>query len=466
MKTVLKITYVISFLQLLFTVSIAQATRTDSVVVPASTYYSNASFWRLWFIGKNYRREWSQPVKLPVFYLNKEQGGMMIVDSGGGRQTNTLRLIDKSGREWNLRSADKDVTKTLTPLMQNTMAETLIQDFNSAIHPYAALTVPELAKAIGVTVAKPRIFFIPDDPSFGVHRALFANKVCFLEEREPTPEHIETKSSSNVLEKISNDTEYGIVQKQILRARLLDMLLGDWDRHEDQWRWAEKDSLRRTYYYPIPRDRDFVYFKSDGIFMKFAAAFFQPYLIGFSKEPRRLRRLNAKVIDLDMLWLNQLSAADWEKEISLIETRITDNVIANAIKKMPPEVYAISGKNITSRLKTRRNSLRKHAMKYYAFLASNPVVNGTDENEFFSVQMSGSGVAVTVKGSQESKRILYNRVFTADETKIISLRGFAGNDQFVISQNVSSSIRVLVEGGDGNDEYKIQGKVRAKVLNH
>jgi hypothetical protein len=35
------------------------------------------------------------------------------------------------------------------------------------------------------------------------------------------------------------------------------MLLGDWDRHEDQWRWSEFEKENGEHYFrPIPRDRD------------------------------------------------------------------------------------------------------------------------------------------------------------------------------------------------------------------
>ena len=38
--------------------------------------------------------------------------------------------------------------------------------------------------------------------------------------------------------------------------RLFDMLLGDWDRHQDQWRWAAFKEDGVTTYRPVPRDRD------------------------------------------------------------------------------------------------------------------------------------------------------------------------------------------------------------------
>ena len=50
-------------------------------------------------------------------------------------------------------------------------------------------------------------------------------------------------------------------QDQVLRSRLFDIWIGDWDRHDDQWRWASfKDKNGFTYYQPIPRDRDQIFF--------------------------------------------------------------------------------------------------------------------------------------------------------------------------------------------------------------
>ena len=34
------------------------------------------------------------------------------------------------------------------------------------------------------------------------------------------------------------------------------MLIGDWDRHQDQWRWIEFKENGKKVYRPMPRDRD------------------------------------------------------------------------------------------------------------------------------------------------------------------------------------------------------------------
>ena len=149
------------------TVSIAQHRAKDSVVVPASTKYVVTSPLRTVFIGKNYRKEWIQPVKIAVLDLKREQGGFAIVDSGGGRQTNNLKLVDRKGNEWILRQVDKDIEKSMLAPLRNTFVETIMQDFQTGLHPYAALTVPVLAKAAGVPTSRPRLFFVPDDAFLG-----------------------------------------------------------------------------------------------------------------------------------------------------------------------------------------------------------------------------------------------------------------------------------------------------------
>lgn len=85
---------------------------------------------------------------------------------------------------------------------------------------------------------------------------MFANTVCLLEEREPTPDNTDTRSTAKVISKMLEDNNHRVDQAAVLKCRLLDILIGDWDRHFDQWRWGLKDTLDEKIYYPIPRDRD------------------------------------------------------------------------------------------------------------------------------------------------------------------------------------------------------------------
>ncbi len=157
----------------------------DSVTWQASTKYADPSFFKRFFLGKNYRKEWETPVKLPVFHLTSM--GFKIKELGGGQQTKSLKLEDRNGKEWVLRTIDKDVEKALPPFLRNTIAEKVTQDLVSAAHPYAPLTITVLSNAMGVIASAPKIYFVPNDPEFDTLVGIFGNTLCLLEQREPTP---------------------------------------------------------------------------------------------------------------------------------------------------------------------------------------------------------------------------------------------------------------------------------------
>src|SRR5215204_3897541 len=336
----------------------------DSVIVPASMKYINCSPIRVLFVGKNYREEWSTPVKMPVFNLKKENGGFTIKELGGGQQTKSLRLLDKDGQEWVLRTTDKDVAGALAATLKNkfvsSLVKNVIQDMISASHPYGSLTVPDLAKAAGVIVARPKLFFVPEDPAFGEYRPIFANTVCFLEDREPTPDQSETEDTEDVMEKVLEKNDHQLLQQMVLRARLLDMLIADWDRHEDQWKWGTQKKDGTTYYYPVPKDRDFAYFKSNGLIILFASMTVLPHMRSFTNDGSDLKKLSNKTWEMDGQWLNQLNEQDWKDAIIQFQNKLTDSVIETAVSKIPPEIYAISGKKLQEKLKRRRNGLLEH----------------------------------------------------------------------------------------------------------
>jgi hypothetical protein len=403
---------------------------------------------------------------MPVFDINKVNGGFTIEELGGGQQTKSLRLKDKDGTSWVLRTVDKEVTdKAIQPQFRKTFIKKLVQDMVSASHPYAPLTIPDLAKAARIVAPSPTLYFVPDDPNFGQYRQIFANTVCMLEQREPTPDHSETYNTEKVLEELTKKNDHLIMQKEVLRARLLDMLVADWDRHSDQWRWGKVDSGEVEYYYVIPRDRDFAYFKSNGWLVKIMSMLTLPHMRGFTKESTKLRKLNKKTWFFDHNFLNEMDAEDWKQVTAEFEKEITDDVISKAVNRMPPEIYAIRGRTIESKLRSRRDGLTKNVMKYYKALASSVHVMGTNKKDYFRVSNKGNDLVVEIfdDAGKDKGRMIYQRVFKREDTKEIFLEGFGDNDHFEIEDGASSKILLRILGGEGKDSITNRGKVREKL---
>ena len=439
--------------------SITAQTNDEFVTVQASNQYSDPSFFKRVVLGSNYRKEWETQVKLPVFRITKL--GLVIKELGGGMQTKSLQMEDAQGKKWALRTVEKDVTPNLPKSLQGTFVEAVLQDMISAAHPYAPLTVPTLASAIGVVVPNPKFYYVPDDPALGEYRSLFAHTVCMLEEREPTPDNSETENTPDALEKFVEKNSNRVMQKQVLKARLLDMLIADWDRHADQWRWGIKDSAGAKFFYAIPRDRDQAYFQSNGLLVKIARQFVLKHFVGFRDNLLKIKHLNFKSWKFDQTFINDLTKDEWRETITEVQNNLTDNVIDNAVKKLPPEVYPINGPLITSKLKSRRNELMEAALKYYDYISHTVSVNGSDETEIFKLSGVGDNLLVQVFANDGTK--IFDRLILRDETKAVELIGLGDNDQFLILPNTRSSIKINIHGGTGEDIYDLQGKTKNTI---
>ncbi|MEO5967890.1 MAG: hypothetical protein ABIP68_00840, partial [Ferruginibacter sp.] len=225
----------------------------DSISTQASPKYQKKHFYKRMF-GQHYRDEWKTTAKFKIAYLDTLAGGLVPYKAGGGRQSKTLRLKDKDGREYVLRSIDKTFGKALPEIAQNTFIENIIDDQVTIGHPYAAITISPLAEAAGILHTNPLIYYIPKQSGLGEFSEDFGDKLYLFEQRPD--ENWETSKnfgnaeniigSPKLFERYLEDADNRIDQPLYLRSRLFDMLIGDWGRHDDQWRWAEykKDGSR------------------------------------------------------------------------------------------------------------------------------------------------------------------------------------------------------------------------------
>ena len=449
------------------TVRMVEAKFGDSVTISASDKYKNPSGLRKVFLGNNYRKAWSTPIHLKVFNIRKEKGGLIPEGIGGGKQTKSLTLRDPSGKLWILRSIDKDPEIEIPETLQGTLAQRIVQDLISGGEPYAPLVVSQLSKSTGILAPDPKVFFVPDDPAFGFYRKLFRNTVCIFEEKEPLMGNAtDTRSTNKVISKMLEDQDHRVDQQSYLRARLLDMTIGDWERHAGQWRWDILDTGKGKLYYAVPRDRDQAFFNSDGLIMRYIRNAKLPYLQGFRKTIPYINWLNYTARDIDRFFLNGLEDKDWMNTLISFTNDLSDSVIENAVKKLPPEVYPIDGPVIERKLKSRRNILFDQALKYYRFISKKVNVVGTNEKEYFRVSQNGDSLLVKVfkrTRKSDTASLMYQRNFLSYVTREIRLYGLNGNDYFYVDSNVQSSIKLRIIGGRGNDTFNVNGDLRNRI---
>ncbi|MBD1391559.1 BamA/TamA family outer membrane protein [Mucilaginibacter glaciei] len=447
----------------------AQTVKNDSITIAIEPQYNKVSKLHRTLFGENYRKLWAVPVKLRVFHLQKEKGGLTILQTGGGMQTRSLRLRDPSGQEWVLRTVQKYPERKLPANLRKTVAKDILQDQVSTANPFASLTVPPLADAVGILHSNPEIVYIPDDPALGEYRKDYANNVFLFEEREPL-ESDKTDNTKKVQEKLRGDNDVKVDEKVILRARLLDMILGDWDRHDDQWRWdKDKDKKNKsTLYSPIPRDRDQVYYKTSGIF---------PYIVSHQWLKARFQPYEAKIRDInawniggqyfDRYFLNRLDENDWKEQIVYVQAHLTNQVIEDAFKRLPVDIYELSARKLIQTMEARRDNMTTQAIEYYRFLAQIVEVPMTDKKENFDIKEDEGGhIAITINKISKNdslEQVLYHRVFDPAVTQEVRLYGFDGKDIFKVYGDGKSKIKVRMIGGDGVDSFSVAPTVNNKA---
>jgi hypothetical protein len=442
------------------------APRADSITVAIEPTYDKVSGMHRFLLGDSYRKLWAAPVKLKIFHLASEKSGLTILERGGGLQTKSLRMKDATGQQWVLRTIQKYPERGLPPTLRPTIAKDILQDQVSSSHPYSALAVPPLAEALGIPHAHPEIVYVPDDPALGEFRKDFANQVFLFEEREPLDAD-KTDNTEKTQKRLEKDNDNQVDQQTVLRARLLDMLLGDYDRHEDQWRWQRTDGDKGSLYLPVPRDRDHVFYKPSGAFpWALSRHLLMANTQGYSGHIRSINRWNLKARYFDRYFLNSLSEDDWKKQIAYVQHTLTDSLIYQSLKLLPPNIYRLSGPKIAKDMISRRNILDRQALKYYRFLSKQVDVPASDKRERIEVAHQPEGnILVTIsklKKDGDTGATIYQRTFEPGITKEVRLYGFGGEDAFAVTGTGRSPIRVRLIGGDDADTFTIAPEVHQK----
>jgi len=456
---------------------------TGQTKTSAATEALSASGGKKFLLGENYRKEWQQKIEgVPVFDLAAEHGGLKIVKRGGGMQTKSLRLEAENGRQYVLRSIEKFPEKAVPAALRGTVAADVVEDQISGSHPYGAFVIPKLASAAGVYHANPKLVYLPDDPRLGIYREDFGDGLYLYEERpdddywEDAENFGEAKDiigTPDVIEDTRKDNDDIIDYEHVLKSRLFDMWIGDWDRHDDQWRWAKYKGKKYKYYRPIPRDRDQAFFNAGGLVMnvgtrKWGMRKFQ----GFKDHLRDPAGLGFNARYFDRHFLTEPDWEDWLKATKKIQEAMTDELIESAIKEYPEEIYQHHGDEIIRKLKARRERLQEYAHIFYLSLSKEVNVLGSDKHEHFRIErINDEETRIRVwkrkKEDGERKHKMFDRTFKKSETKEVRLYGFDGEDVFEIIGDASLGVKVRIIGGEDDDVVKEEAKGTAlgkKVL--
>ena len=437
----------------------------------------------LW--GKHYRQFYGQEVAAPVVFLDTYKGGLKPLKRGGGQQTRSLRLVDEAGEEFVMRAMKKSTTQFLQAnvsqdayignRLEGTAIDRVLYDFYTTANPYTPLTIGVLSEGVGVLHTNPEIMYIPKQKSLGEYNDAYGDELYLFEEHVGnTQTHLESfgdpvdiLATSDVFKEIVETGKSVVDEPSYIRARLFDMLIGDWDRHQDQWRWALfKNADGTKYCKPIPRDRDQAFPKYDGALISFLTRILPTLrkMQSYDEDIRSVKWLATSPYYLDVSFIKNSGWEEWEKQAKHLQNSLSDADIEKAFSRIPKEIQGGVTDDIKEKLKGRRSNIVDIAKRYHEYLNQFAVVTGTQKDDDFIITRQEDG-RTTIKAKHKDIELL-NRTFNHKKTKEIWVYGLNGKDTFKVEGKGSSYIKIKIMGGQKNDTYDFENTRKVKLYDY
>ena len=460
------------------------ATRKASIYTTEET--EKGGFYKyLW--GDRYRKYYSTPVEAPTVSLDTLFGGLTPIRKGGGHQSVSLRMEDSQGREYVMRALRKNALQYLQAVafkdqyiegqFNDTFTQELLLDVFTGAHPYAPFTIGTLADAVEVFHTNPVLFYVPKQNALGEFNDEFGDALYMIEERAASG-HGDKKSfgfsdelisTDDMLKKIHKDEDFVVDEQAYIRARLFDMVIGDWDRHEDQWRWAEFEEDGKTVYRPVPRDRDQAFsIMSDGALLGLGTKLLPglKLLRSYDEELKNPKWFNTEPYPLDVALITQSGKSVWDDQVRMIQDNLTDAVIEEAFTNIPMEVRDETIDEIKRKLKGRRANLQTISDSYFNTINKFSVVTGTDKDDWFVIERLPEGktkiTGYRIKKGEKAD-VFHRRTYSHIHTKEIWLYGLDDDDVFEVEGFGDHLIQLRIVGGLNNDTYKVNNPKRVKI---
>ena len=442
-----------------------------------------------WLWGDHYRNIYGTDISVPVVRLDTLNGGLNILRRGGGFQTRSIKVENNKGKIYAIRAVKKSALQFLQAAaftnvyieedLKDTYSEELVLDFYTSSHPFANLIIPDLSDAISLYHTNPKLIYIPKHSYINSFNEDHGNELYVIEEHPGdsfldlesfgNPDAIE--STEDVLKNILKDEKYEIDEASFIKARIFDMLIGDWDRHSDQWKWSRFNvSKDKVVYRPIPRDRDQAFSNFDGAMfdiLKFIIPDVRKFQV-YGESNKNIKWINVSGVKLDRALLQNSYKDEWIKQAKFIQENITDEVIDEAFSKLPAELQDETTIQIKEKLKVRRSNIIDLATRYYEHLINLIVITGTNKDDFIEITRSDNETKISVSRIKKGviEKPYKNRIVSSSETDEIWVYALDHEDHILVNGIGKKPIYTRIIGGQNNDSYTIKNGRGIKVYDY
>ncbi|MBI9072446.1 MAG: BamA/TamA family outer membrane protein [Melioribacteraceae bacterium] len=433
----------------------------DSVkIIPGKEFEANF-FYKLFF-GEHWRELWKTPVKLEILNLNQFGGGIKVHKVIKEGLTILVYFKGNDGRLWKFRSLKRDPVEIMPKDAQYLVVKNIIEDQASSANPVATIISAPLLTKVGLLHPTPTLCVLPEDESFGEHKEELkllpgTIEISVDEERAGNwnfEGSVSCTPTCDLFTWFENNPNERIDATEYLKARLMDVYLGDWERNMDQWQWVQYSDINgQNKWHPVPQDKSHAFSRFDGVVPQMAS-YYIPQLVTFDEVYSGIENLtwNGRYIDRRVLPL--VNKSEWDSVTQFLKKSLTDDVINLALGNIPREYFNLIGKEVKEALIERRNKLTEISDDYYKLIRSCVDIYASNGNDSLSVKrIDNNKTEIKIFEQNKISQPYLFTILNNSETSEVRIYLLDGDDKTNITGNVDDGIIVRVIGGTGNDRY-------------
>ncbi|MDH4347955.1 MAG: hypothetical protein OEW17_04050, partial [Gemmatimonadota bacterium] len=397
---------------------------TPVVLGPAYARAPGAGFLR----GEGWRELWTDTLLLPLLRLDPLMRGQVFHDA--------------DGLAWRIVPVDHTpVEFDLPEQLRGGKVEGWLADFTTTMHPTAPLAASALYESVGLHALLPRLAATPDGRGVWIERAA-------EEDGKPLDGLERVITSDSLLALLSRDPTTQMDLRAFLRARLLDIVLGDRQRDRHGWLWGLERQPTGLIWVPIATRQQQAFLHAD-FTGRFLLGSYAGGFTAFKAGRPETRALAEPGYDFDRPLLARIDRPVWDSVGAELRAALTSDAIEGALARLPPPHRDVSAAKLASTLEARRDQLPAVVRDFYREVMSYPDLELSDAPEEVRITRLPSK-DLELRVSAGDTEVLH-RLFRVGETHELRLHLRGGDDRVTLDATDGHGIGVRITGGAGHD---------------
>ena len=400
--------------------------------------------------GSSWRDLWAMPVTMSVVRISQNCISTITPHSPLNSSIRSLSFRGSDSICYTFTPFRQDSGSSLPDELSELLPEYVRKDQMGILHPFAPLISSILLKGVGLPYRTTSACVLVIDsmgtaPRGGILEGAW-NGI--------PSSSVEPISTQALLDSLDSSIQVRVDELEYIKARIMDLFLGDWDRSEDSWQWYSLPIGSNRLWKPLPCAQFHALNRLNGLLPTIAdIAIPQLEHCGETISSVENSTLTGRTLDRRIL-ISHIRQT-WDSLTASVQATSTDSILLEALAAVP-HPNSTEQAEILEVLKSRRSQLPRAVREFYRLSSGFVDIHGSKNADRVGIHRIGRHmVNVEIFDRTDTtavQRPTFSRLFTDDITQEIRVFLRGGDDLAVIDGEESSSISLVIDGGEGHNE--------------